>query len=201
MKLCPKCDRTLPLTSFRYRNKALNKRQSYCRDCSNSYWRDWYGREENRKRQLAAVALRRRRIRDENRRLVRALKDQPCADCGLRFPTEAMDFDHLEEKTAEISRMVYANGVETLRIEITRCEVVCANCHRIRTAKRRATREGALRALESPTSPRKMSQRDVAQLGSAAAFGTLRSSVRIRPSRLKLEAGLFGLANREEFLL
>ena len=118
MKKCPKCDQLLPLESFGYRDKALTKIQSYCRNCSKLYWRTWYVNESNRRRQLAAVSIRRRRIRDENRRLIRDLKGEPCADCGLTFPVEAMDFDHREEKVADISRMIYTNGLEALKLEV-----------------------------------------------------------------------------------
>ena len=60
----------------------------------------------------------------------------PCADCMRSFPPEAMDFDHLDEKIDLISKMVYQVGFETLKRELSKCEVVCANCHRIRTTRR-----------------------------------------------------------------
>jgi hypothetical protein len=47
-----------------------------------------------------------------------------------------MDFDHVGEKTAEVSKYVYTSGTATLLAEIERCDVVCANCHRIRTQQR-----------------------------------------------------------------
>lgn len=63
----------------------------------------------------------------------------PCADCGKNFPAVCMDFDHLnrEEKTALVSEMVSSGSytLAELQTEIKKCEVVCANCHRIRTSK------------------------------------------------------------------
>jgi hypothetical protein len=48
-----------------------------------------------------------------------------------------LEFDHLEEKTASISKLVScAATARSLDAEIARCEVVCANCHRRRTARR-----------------------------------------------------------------
>jgi hypothetical protein len=47
-----------------------------------------------------------------------------------------MDFDHLHSKFKSISRLV-SNGMSSaLEAEIAKCEVVCANCHRIRTHNR-----------------------------------------------------------------
>jgi hypothetical protein len=50
-------------------------------------------------------------------------------------------------KRLEISRFLYVSGTETLLEEIKKCEVVCSNCHRIRT-KRRLTEALKLRKDE-----------------------------------------------------
>jgi len=60
----------------------------------------------------------------------------PCADCGGIFPAVCMDFDHMRDKTGEISQLVKAGGWPRIQAEIDKCEIVCANCHRIRTQKR-----------------------------------------------------------------
>lgn len=60
----------------------------------------------------------------------------PCADCKQIFPACCMDFDHLpgKEKLGGVSWML-SNRFTLLEIqqEILKCELVCANCHRIRT--------------------------------------------------------------------
>jgi hypothetical protein len=64
------------------------------------------------------------------------LKDQPCADCGRRYPSECMDFDHVRgKKIFGIAREWNRWGWKTILREIAKCDVVCANCHRIRTKK------------------------------------------------------------------
>lgn len=61
------------------------------------------------------------------------LKDKPCVDCGIKFPYYVMDFDHKDsEKLGEIAKMVNKSWDKLLK-EIKKCDVVCANCHRIRT--------------------------------------------------------------------
>ena len=70
---------------------------------------------------------------------IRAIKDQPCADCGITYPPYVMDFDHVRgEKVDEISRagMLMAT-ISTLLAEIEKCDVVCSNCHRERTFQRK----------------------------------------------------------------
>jgi hypothetical protein len=44
-----------------------------------------------------------------------------------------MDFDHREGKNGDISQMVFTHSPEKLLREIALCDVVCANCHRVRT--------------------------------------------------------------------
>ena len=58
----------------------------------------------------------------------------PCADCKENYPYYMMDFDHLEDKLFNISRV--NNSWEEMLIEIDKCEIVCANCHRTRTYSR-----------------------------------------------------------------
>ena len=69
---------------------------------------------------------------------VNELKKAPCSDCGGRFEPCCMDFDHLPgaDKLMEVSAL-RGSTREKLEAEIAKCELVCANCHRIRTRDRR----------------------------------------------------------------
>lgn len=67
---------------------------------------------------------------------MRSLKNSPCMDCGGRFPPECMDFDHARgEKKFALSAA--RTTPEKLMEEAAKCDLVCANCHRTRTAKQR----------------------------------------------------------------
>jgi hypothetical protein len=59
----------------------------------------------------------------------------PCTDCGLQFPHYVTDFDHIgkEEKVDTISRLINSGSYKKVTEELKKCELVCANCHRIRT--------------------------------------------------------------------
>lgn len=60
-----------------------------------------------------------------------------CCDCGLvPFHPCVLDLDHVGAKRFEVAQGVASRSLESLRDEMSRCEVVCANCHRLRTHRR-----------------------------------------------------------------
>ncbi len=65
----------------------------------------------------------------------------PCADCGGRFPPEAMQRDHPPgvTKVANISSLQNRRSTTLLKAEVAKCELVCANCHAVRTYHRRVS--------------------------------------------------------------
>jgi hypothetical protein len=75
---------------------------------------------------------------DWKRQMIQMFKGVPCSDCGQKYPPYVMDFDHKEAHTKEftIARVV-AHGRWALLVEMSKCDVVCSNCHRIRTHKRK----------------------------------------------------------------
>ena len=59
-----------------------------------------------------------------------------CKDCGYREHYYALEFDHSnpEEKVGNICHMIHrTQGWNRIKAEVAKCDVVCANCHRIRT--------------------------------------------------------------------
>ena len=134
-KRCPRCGKTQPVDAFGW-DRSRNRPRTYCRPCFRKVWREWYYKEPNRRKHLAQVARRRRKRIRRHRQLIQDLKSQPCADCGEHFPYYVMDFDHLGGKIAEVSLMAPSYGTESLLTEVAKCDVVCANCHRVRTFER-----------------------------------------------------------------
>lgn len=79
----------------------------------------------------------RRRRRARLQALVKQLKDVPCADCGARYESSVMEMDHFRgDKAASISRLVNTAREKALYVELSKCQAVCANCHRLRTKAR-----------------------------------------------------------------
>jgi hypothetical protein len=87
------------------------------------------------------------------------LKASPCNDCGRCYPPVAMDFDHLENKLVSVAQM-WSWSRARVEDEIRKCQLVCANCHRVRSVSR-------LRSCPDPImSPSEFSQPiDVGSLG------------------------------------
>lgn len=128
LRRCGRCTRSLPESSF---NRYRGGRQWWCRDCFREYFMQ---RGDLHRRQSARSKQRRVEAALE---LVSAYKRaHPCDDCG-ETNLVLLDFDHLREKVREISLMAAAGApLDAIRTEIAKCEVVCANCHRRRTARR-----------------------------------------------------------------
>lgn len=61
-----------------------------------------------------------------------------CVDCGFNGHPDALEFDHKPgfKKIHNVAHLAMRSWGVTLE-EIAKCDLVCANCHRIRTATRR----------------------------------------------------------------
>ena len=99
---------------------------------------------EHREERLAYAATHGHANRRTHRRKIRAriaiIKlELGCADCGYHAHAEALEFDHLPGSKKLFGLAVAAGHYswKDIEAEMAKCEVVCANCHRIRTASRR----------------------------------------------------------------
>lgn len=92
----------------------------------------WY--PKNKAKHIALVQAGKDKLKLE----VQKIKSQPCADCGVSYDPYVMDFDHVRgEKLNDIAVLVGRGNRNLVMEEIKKCDVVCANCHRLRTLKRR----------------------------------------------------------------
>jgi len=82
---------------------------------------------------------RNRRYRKELSDYINKIKEErPCADCKNNYPYYVMDFDHLEgtAKAGIVSYFCKTGRIGAMKQEVLKCEVVCSNCHRMRTHAR-----------------------------------------------------------------
>ena len=105
---------------------------SWCKPCRAEYDKENYQKNRERRREQTKY------LRQSNVRKLHEYKEaHPCADCGNHFPAVCMDFDHTgSDKEANVADLVTRRSWERLQEELAKCELVCANCHRIRTALR-----------------------------------------------------------------
>ncbi len=61
-----------------------------------------------------------------------------CVDCGYNAHPHALEFDHIPERGKKKFLISHGAGrkIEKVLAEIAKCDLVCANCHRVRTAQR-----------------------------------------------------------------
>ena len=127
MRLCAKCGK-----EGVFYNRPNGKEYSYCPDCQNKYTREHYA--ENKQYYVDKAIARKKKLYEE---VIIVNKNKLCADCGQRFPIVCMDFDHARGvKKFNISSSYYQFSMKKVQEEIAKCDVVCANCHRFRTAQR-----------------------------------------------------------------
>ena len=137
-KRCSACKQWKPLTEFHRNRTRRDGRQNMCKPCNISRNQRWY-REHPEVRAERMDEWTRRRKRKLQRLVLEYLRDHPCVDCGEADPI-VLDFDHQRDKIANISQMVLRKRPwSVILAEIAKCEVVCANCHRRRTAAQQRT--------------------------------------------------------------
>lgn len=152
MKICVKCQK----------EPRAGKTQAYCKACLSDYMKAWRKKnpekmkaanrrsyEKHREQRLEDASIYRMKHSGEirqaaalsraaKRQLIDKLKASPCVDCGGSFPPVAMDFDHVRgTKKFNIAKIGGSQmSTEVLLEEVAKCELVCANCHRVRTQQR-----------------------------------------------------------------
>ena len=134
LKQCSKCHEHKPLTDFHRATQSKDGLQNYCKPCNNTRAKRFYAdnpdrcKERDKRRKPEAV-------RQNKTRVLEYLLEHPCVDCGEADPV-VLEFDHLRDKVKALSVLAAtAASWTTILSEIEKCEVRCANCHRLKTAR------------------------------------------------------------------
>lgn len=74
------------------------------------------------------------KLKNRNRAFIVAAKNKPCMDCGNMYDSWIMEFDHRESSITNknIGQML-TNSLSRVQREIDLCDIICSNCHKIRT--------------------------------------------------------------------
>ncbi len=144
MKSCTQCNVSKPLSDFSvgYRRKdgSVNHR-SWCKLCVNKFSHKNYMKNspQVKKRYTGDFDMghygKQRYI--EFREWIDKLRSEPCTDCKKKYPAVCMDWDHVRGTKVKAICQMWSMTREKVVEELAKCELVCANCHRIRTYTRR----------------------------------------------------------------
>lgn len=139
MKNCTNCGIAKGFDEFYYQSRAKNQLHAQCKECYKAH-RKTYSAEHYKKygdAYRARAKIRRMKIRRELQvNLINYLSNKSCAQCK-EADIRVLEFDHInpKEKQFNIARAI-SDGLkwEVIEDEISRCQVLCANCHKKRTA-------------------------------------------------------------------
>jgi hypothetical protein len=132
MKRCARCGETKPLSEFHIHRGRRDGVQTYCKPCRAVIDHERY--ERIRGTRVPTRTWERGRAEW----LLNLKRGRPCADCGRLFPPQVLQWDHLPgvPKLGEISTGLRGRSRDEILDEIAKCELVCTNCHAIRTFQR-----------------------------------------------------------------
>lgn len=132
-KQCFKCQITYPLNHFAFRNKKKGTKHGRCRLCRAEYYKSYYEADKSRHKTRSKKWAKKAIIK--NQQYVKDyLITRHCIDCETT-DIRVLEFDHIDppQKKDNIAHMIFNYSLESVKKEIDKCEVRCANCHRIKT--------------------------------------------------------------------
>ena len=127
-KQCTKCKQWKDEEEFAWKNKAEGKRHSQCKECRRKADNERYANDPNRREAIKAVH--KNQVNYIKEYVQNVKKHSKCAICGdTRW--YVLDFHHVDGKDFTISEKVREGcSLNTIKEEIKKCILVCANCHR-----------------------------------------------------------------------
>lgn len=145
---CTQCNLWKDIKEFGKEKRSPSGIRSECKSCKIEYLKKYRSTPEGklkhnndngkyRKNNNCKIKSHNAEVRIDFRNMLWELKSMPCADCGQTFHPVCMDFDHLDgyDKKYNIG-MLRAYKNEIFIEELNKTELICSNCHRIRTKLR-----------------------------------------------------------------
>lgn len=106
--------------------------------------------ELNREKNLKRMKL----YYNRNKELIGRYKNRPCMDCGGWYEPCQMDFDHRPNEKKLFGISIYRSlKLSSIIAELRKCDIVCANCHRLRTFNRGQHSSRKLRDFSNDSVP------------------------------------------------
>jgi hypothetical protein len=137
VKKCIRCNKSKSINQYSKKRKRKDGTvvlQSWCKTCHKIYVDNYY--IEHRAKFI-------KKAKERNQKLIisfRKLKEtNPCMDCKIKYPYYVMQFDHrpgTKKLTSSMFRYLLTTSNKKFLEEIQKCDLVCGNCHSIRTHTR-----------------------------------------------------------------
>ncbi len=125
MKICNKCGEERLEINFAFKNKVKGVRSTVCSECQKEYKKKHYynNKEEHYKRNKKTE----QKIKD----YIDTIKKSGCSKCS-EIDSVCMDFHHIDPtlKDRNVSEMYKYGSLNKVKLEIKKCILLCANCHR-----------------------------------------------------------------------
>ncbi|MDE2425794.1 MAG: hypothetical protein KGO96_07795 [Elusimicrobia bacterium] len=122
-KICATCKKEKDFSEFYINVTKKSGYQDSCKKCKSEYNRQHYKNNKETYRLSAKKA--RKKYKEKIKELIYVLKDNPCVDCGFKYPGPVMEFDHLDGRLKKntISRMIAeTRSTKEILEEIDKCE-------------------------------------------------------------------------------
>ena len=136
IRKCSTCKKEKSIENFNFKIRALKLRHNQCKICTRLLVKNHYNK--NKKYYLKKAQKRNLELKLEIIDYLRQfLSKRSCVDCGESDIT-VLEFDHNGKvpKFKAVSSLVnHGYPIKTIKQEIDKCDVRCANCHRRKTAK------------------------------------------------------------------
>lgn len=131
-KYCGKCKRKLPLEKFSRDKSKKDGLNHTCKDCYGVYIRQHY--KKNKQYYINNARVNRKKRKNKLRTIIRNIKSvSKCKICGQEH-IATLDFHHRDETYKQFSlstSLIYRYSEQQILKEISKCDILCANCHRI----------------------------------------------------------------------
>lgn len=115
-KECTNCREVKGASLFALRRDVPSGLASWCRRCTNDHINHKWAPAKRKDRKLQIIEL----------------KGGKCAACGGQFPHFVYDLHHRDPSTKEVNMTdLQDKRWERIVREVEKCDLLCANCHRI----------------------------------------------------------------------
>lgn len=126
MKWCPHCEDNICVSLFGKNKCKPDGLQSVCKACKKLYSQNEYKKntQKYKNRNNKGRAKIKKWFQDYKKTL-------SCLNC-TENDVACLDFHHTDPttKSAHVGKLANAGSINKLKEEITKCVVLCANCHR-----------------------------------------------------------------------